>query len=174
MKGYKLTDFHRRPAFYKDNGLVYAEGECYKVTYGPLAGYRGFHYCKHVSDLYENMWRCAFDRIFEVKASGAIHQDDEIYATSHIRFIHELTPDEILDQLVKEYEAIKHKDESGVLLGFIKALYDSAVSGEQYSYMRVPLLTDQDTDARRRAWLDAYRKRTDIVHKVVPEVGELK
>lgn len=98
MKGYKALDMNMK-ALYKDC-MSYEMGRQYSIT-GEMDPYENmFYFCKSIEGLNQCYYDCSLknSRIFEIEADGKIVEyNDGRYGAEKIRFIKELTSEEIRD-----------------------------------------------------------------------------
>lgn len=95
MRGYKVTDLDGCGW----DGFKYEVGKTYENKKHPDICVTGYHFCKDLDKCYDYYPKDK-SRTYEVEATGTIVEYQGIYCTDEITIIRELSPEEILYNLL--------------------------------------------------------------------------
>ena len=98
VKGYKATLWSGMPKFGR-RCTPYNVGVVYSVNSDLVLCLSGLHFCRRLCHVYGTYDSAFYTRVFEVEASGRLCSGEDKLCTDRLKFIRELTPEEILLKL---------------------------------------------------------------------------
>jgi hypothetical protein len=101
IKGYKATLWSGMPKFGRRR-TPYSVGGVYSVTSDLVLCRSGLHFCRRLCHVYGTYDSAFYTRVFEVEARGKLCSSEDKLCTDRLKFIRELTPEEILLQLADD------------------------------------------------------------------------
>ena len=148
MKGYKAFNPDLSCCPIPTVILKYAIGQEYIEDSPPVIREKGFHFYKDLEDAYGCYPTSIWTRICEIEALGDVCEEKGICicVTNHIKIVHELSPDEIVQGLL-EFGLFGYMD--------VADLLEASVTTPPPRYFG---LTQEFLDDRLQAFKDAFTK----------------
>jgi hypothetical protein len=101
IKGYKATLWSGMPK-YGRRRTPYNVGGIYSTKSDLVLCMSGLHFCKRLCNVYGTYDSGFYTRVFEVEARGRLRSGEDKLCTDRLKFIRELTPEEILLKLADD------------------------------------------------------------------------
>lgn len=98
VKGYKATLWNGMPK-YGRRRTPYSVGRTYSTKAELVLCQSGLHFCRRLCNVYGTYDSAFYTRVFEVEARGRLCSDVYKSCTDRLKFVKELTPEEILMKL---------------------------------------------------------------------------